>query len=58
MVVNTHRKLTWVELAFYHGNGYVVISHVFPVEELSGIDREIDRIQEQDGGVFIAILAG
>ena len=50
MCDNVYQNLTMAELDFYHENGYVVASNVFPVVELSKIDREIDRIRDADGG--------
>ena len=43
------RKLTPEEHLVYGENGYVVVPDVFPVETLEAMDREIDRIgQEQE----------
>lgn len=50
MLTEQYRKLMPDERAFYKERGYVVVHNVFPLEELEAIDREIDRIRDQDGG--------
>jgi phytanoyl-CoA hydroxylase len=42
-------KLSAEQLRRYHQEGYVVVSDVFPVDELEAIDEEIERLLRQPG---------